>query len=124
MIELGDGVGPDTQHILLAIGTAQHKLRLGADRFDIEVAEGKPLTIKAGSAKFDISAGGDVTIEGNNITIKAKMALSVEGGTTASLKGTTQAAVQGMQVQVKADAAASVEASGPLTLKGAIVGIN
>jgi len=124
MIELADGEQPDQQHILLLIGTAAHKLRLGADRFDIEVAEGKPVTIKAGSAKFEISPTGDVTIEGNNVTIKAKAALDLEGGSKATLKGTAQTAVQGAQIQVKADATASVEAGGPLTLKGAMVAIN
>ncbi len=123
-IELADGDGPEQQHILLLVGTAEHKLRLGADRFDIELAEGKPLTIKAGSAKFDISSSGDVTIEGNNITVKAKAELKLEAGATATLKGTSQAAVQGAQVQVKADATGSVEAGGPLTLKGAMVAIN
>jgi uncharacterized protein involved in type VI secretion and phage assembly len=124
MIELADGDGPEQQHILLLVGTAAHKIRLGADRFDIEVAEGKPLTIKAGSAKFDISNSGDITIEGNNVTIKSKAELNLEGGAKATLKGNSQVAVQGAQVQVKADAMCGVEASGPLTLKGATVAIN
>ena len=123
-LEFADGAEPTMQHVLLQLGTKSHKLRLGADRFDIEVGEGVPLTIKAGSAKFDISQAGDITIEGNNITIKAKVALDLEGGTTAKLKGTAQTAVQGAQVQVKADGVGSVEAGGPLTIKGAIVGIN
>jgi uncharacterized protein involved in type VI secretion and phage assembly len=124
IVEFADGTGPSTQHILLGLGTAEHKLRLGADRFDIEVASGKPLTIKAGSAKFDISSSGDITIEANNITIKAQMALKLEAGTQAELKGTAQTAIQGAQVQVKADGVGSIEAGGPLTLKGAVVGIN
>jgi uncharacterized protein involved in type VI secretion and phage assembly len=124
VVELADGNDPTTQHILLALGTAEHKLRLGADRFDIEVAQGKPLTIKAGDAKFDISQAGDITIEANNITVKAKMALKLEAGTQAELKGTAQTAVQGAQVQIKADGVGSVEAGGPLALKGAMVAIN
>lgn len=123
IMELADGDDPATQHLLLQLGTAKHKLRLGADRFDIEVAQGKPITIKAGEAKFDISASGDVTIEGNNISIKAKANLDLEGVKTTT-KGTGQAIVQGAQVQVKADGVGSVEASGPLTLKGAMVAIN
>jgi hypothetical protein len=87
------------------------------------VAQGKPITIKAGEAKFDISASGDVTIEGTNISIKAKGNLDLEGVKTTA-KGTGQAIVQGAQVQVKADGVGSVEASGPLTLKGAVVAIN
>ena len=118
MIELADGEQPEQQHILLLIGTAAHKLRLGADRFDIEVAEGKPVSIKAGSAQFEINASGDVTIEGNNVTIKAKAALDLEGGSKATLKGAAQTAIQGAQIQIKADAMASVEAGAELALKG------
>lgn len=123
ILEIADGNSPDSQHILLVLGTAAHRLRLGADRFDVEVGSGKPVTIKAGSAKFDISASGDVTIEGNNVTIKASMALKLEGGTQATLKG-VQTAVQGMQVDVKSDGIGNVQAAGPLTLKGAMVAIN
>jgi uncharacterized protein (DUF2345 family) len=108
---------------MLKLGTAEHKVRLGADRFDIEVAKGKPITIKAGDAKFDISAIGDVTIEGNNVTIKAKMAVKVEALET-TMKAEVKASVQGAMVEVKGSATTSVEASGPLTLKGAIVQIN
>lgn len=123
MIEMADGDDPADQHILLLLGTQPHKLRLGADRFDIEVGQGKGLTIKAGDAKFDISSSGDVTIEGMNVTIKANSSLKLEGGTQAELKG-QQVAVQGTQVSVKADGMGSIEASGPLTVKGATVAIN
>jgi phage protein D/phage baseplate assembly protein gpV len=123
VIELADGDAPNEQHIMLKLGTAEHKVRLGADRFDIEVAKGKPITIKAGDAKFDISATGDVTIEGNNVTIKAKMAVKLEGLET-TMKAEVKASVQGAMVEVKGSATTGVEASGPLTLKGAIVQIN
>ncbi|MDP9091481.1 MAG: phage baseplate assembly protein V [Actinomycetota bacterium] len=123
MIEMADGTEPTEQHILLQLGTASHTLRLGADAFAIKMASGKPVSIQAGDAKFEITAAGDITMEANNITIKAKVALKMQGGTQAELKG-TQTAIQGTQVQVKADGVGSVEAGGPLTLKGAIVGIN
>jgi phage baseplate assembly protein gpV len=125
IVEFADGVEPAQQHVLLPLGTAAHKLRLGADRFDIEVEQGKGLTIKAGSAKFDISAAGDVTIEGNNVTIKANAAVTVEGNTQATIKSNTQTVVQSTaEVQVKGTATTSVESSGLLTLKGTMVAIN
>lgn len=125
IVEFADGMEPTEQHILLQLGNVSHKLRLGADRFDVEVAEGKGLTIKAGSAKFDISSTGDVTIEGNNITIKGTMGVTVQAATTATLKGDVDAVVEGaVEAKVKSDALASVEASGILTLKGTTVEIN
>jgi uncharacterized protein involved in type VI secretion and phage assembly len=123
IIELADGKTPDTQHVLIKLGTAEHSLRLGADNCTVEVASGKPITIKAGMAKFEITAQGDVAIQGANVNIKATQALNLEGP-RASLKATGQVQVQGGQVQVKGMGMTSVEASGPLTLKGITVAVN
>ena len=118
-IELADGDGPEQQHILLLVGTAAHKLRLGADRFDIELAEGKPLTIKRAGPVRSSTPSGDVTIEGNNITIKAKAELKLAGRREATLKGTSQTDGAGRAGpgQGRRDGAAS-RPGGPLTLKG------
>jgi uncharacterized protein involved in type VI secretion and phage assembly len=124
VIEFADGTTPTTQHIMLKLGNAEHKLRIGADRFDIEVAQGKPITIKSGSAMFDINAAGNISIEGKNVTIKADGNLLLQGGTKASLEANGQAVVQGAQVQVKGTTTTSVEATGPLTLKGITVAVN
>jgi uncharacterized protein involved in type VI secretion and phage assembly len=124
VIEIADGEGPATQHILLLLGTAQHKLRLGADAFDVEVASGKPVTIKAGTAKFEISGSGDVTIEGNNVTIKAKQNFKAEGMAGAAVTSNAQTQLEGTTVAVKAKASADVEGTGMLNLKGGMVKIN
>lgn len=123
VIELADGSGPTTQHVLLQTASG-HKMRLGADRFDIEVASGKPIAIKAGSAKFEIDEQSNVTIEGTKITLKATGQLSMEGQAGVEVKTTAKASVQGTMVEVKASGMGSVQADGPLTLKGAIVAIN
>jgi uncharacterized protein (DUF2345 family) len=110
--------------VLIKLGTAEHSIRLGADELTVEVAQGKPVTIKAGTAKFAISNAGDVTIEGNNVKIKANAELTLEG-TNTSVKGNAQTQVQGgAQVSVKSNGLASVEATGPLALKGAVVAVN
>jgi phage protein D/phage baseplate assembly protein gpV len=123
IIELADGITPATQHVLIKLGTAEHSLRLGADNFVLEVAAGKPLTIKAGTAKFDINAMGDIAIEGKNINIKATQALNMEAP-RATLKATGMVQVQGGQAQLKGMGPTSVEAGGPLTLKGITVAVN
>lgn len=124
VVELADGTGPTTQHVLIKLGNAEHKIRLGADRFDIEVAQGKPLTIKSGSAMFDINAAGNISIEGKNVTIKADGNLLLQGGTKSTLSANGQLQVDGATVDVKAQGMANVQASGPLALKGAMVNIN
>jgi uncharacterized protein involved in type VI secretion and phage assembly len=124
VIEFADGEQPTEQHVLIKLGTAEHKLRLGADRFDIEVADGKPLTIKAGSSMFDINAAGNISIEGKNVTIKADTNLLLQGGAKAVLESNAQTQVHGTKVDVKADGMGNVEAGGPLTVKGATVAVN
>ncbi len=123
IIEFSDGSEAAQSHVLLKLNPSGHRLRLGDDRFDIELAAGKPLTIKSGDAQFSISATGDVTIEGNNITIKAKQSVSVEG-TSAKLKGTADAGVEAASVSVKAQATAAIEGGATTTIKGAMVAIN
>jgi uncharacterized protein involved in type VI secretion and phage assembly len=124
ILEFGDGKTPDTQHILLLLGTAPHKLRLGADRFDIEIKDAKPVLIKSGQASFEITEAGDINIKANNINIQAQMNVKVEAQVEAQLKAAAQMQIQGAMLQVKADGVGNIEAGGPLAVKGAIVNIN
>jgi hypothetical protein len=124
VIEIADGEDPATQYIKLGLGTAAHTLLLGGEEFSVEVAQGKPVTIKAGSAQFEISAAGDVTIEGNNITLKAKQKVQIEGMAGAVLKSDAQAQVQGLTLDLKGQASGSIDGGGVLTVKGGMVQIN
>jgi len=124
VIEIADGEQPSQQHVLIKLGTAEHLIRVGADRFDIEVADGKPLTIKAGKAMFDINAGGNISIEGKNVTIKADANLLLQGGSKAVLESNAQTQITGGKLDIKANGMGNVEAGGPLSLKGATVAIN
>lgn len=124
VIELSDGSDPATQHLLLQLSTATHKIRLGADKLDIEVASGKPISIKSGSASFEIDASQNVTIKGNKVTIEAQTELALKGNSKVGVTSQGQLAVQGSMVAIKGQGTTSVEASGPLTLKGAMVAIN
>lgn len=124
VIELSDGTDPATQHVLLQLSTTTHKIRLGADKLEIEVASGKPVSIKSGTASFEIDASQNVTIKGNKVTIEAQTELALTGNSKVGVTSQGQLAVQGAMVSVKGQGTTSVEASGPLTLKGAMVAIN
>jgi phage baseplate assembly protein gpV len=126
VMELGDGTGPDKQHILLQLGDPEHKLRLGADRFDISMTDGKPLLIQAGQAKFEIDAQGNITIQGTSITMKAtEQAINIEASAgQATLKGMQGVAVQGLKVDIKADTQANIEGQAMTSIKGGVVMIN
>jgi uncharacterized protein involved in type VI secretion and phage assembly len=125
IFEFGEvGNDPTKSHVLIKLAGGQHKLRLGADRFDLEVASGKPISIKAGSAKFEITESGDVNIEGANISIKASAALSLEGNSQATVKASGTAELSGAQVSVKGSGTGTIDGGGMLTVKGGMVAIN
>jgi len=124
VIELADGTDPANQHIMLQLSTTTHKIRLGADKLEVEVASGKPVTVKSGSASIELDASGNVAIKGNKVTIEAQTELALTGNSKVGVTSQGQLAVQGSMVSVKGQGTTSVEASGPLTLKGAMVAIN
>jgi phage protein D/phage baseplate assembly protein gpV len=123
VLELGDGAGPDKQHILLKLGTIGHTLRLGADAMTIDLEQGKPFTLKAGNAKIAIDAQGNIAIEGVKITLKATQDVEVQG-LNVTTKAQVKAATSGAQVEIKAQAQAELSAGGPTAIKGAVVQIN
>jgi uncharacterized protein involved in type VI secretion and phage assembly len=122
VIELGDGLTPDKQHLLLRTKSG-HELRLGEDKFTLAMKENKPISITSGQAKFEIDAQGNVTIEGLKVTVKATQDVAIEATSTASLKGTTSTSVEGQQVEVKGTLT-TVEGQGQLSLKGGMVMVN
>ncbi len=124
VIELSDGTDPATQHVLLQLSEASHKVRLGADKLEVEVASGKPISIKSGNASFEIDASQNVTIKGTKVTIQADSELVLKGNSKVGVTSTGQLSMEGNMVAVKGQGTTQVEASGPLTLKGAMVAIN
>ncbi|WP_139983205.1 phage baseplate assembly protein V [Nocardioides litoris] len=123
VVELADGTSPAEQHVLITLEGKKDKIRLGKDQVDV-VSDGTPIKLTNGQASITLAKNGDVTIEGNNIELKAKSEIKLTATSKVTVKGNAGVAVQGAQVQVKADGVGSVEASGPLTLKGATVAIN
>ncbi|WP_372728646.1 phage baseplate assembly protein V [Nocardioides sp.] len=121
-LEFSDGDSPGEQHVQLALDDGT-RLRIGMDRIDLEISN-KPILVSNGGAKFELTQSGDVVLEGNNVTIKAKQNLTLEGAVNAKLKAGVAADIEGAQVSVKGQATTAVEATGTLTLKGGMVMIN
>jgi len=88
-IEMADGDKPTEQHVLVMLGSTKHKLRLGEDRFDLELQQGKPLSIKVGETSIVIADNGDMTLEARNINIKAKLNVTIEANAV-DIKGKSQ----------------------------------
>ncbi|QCW51925.1 hypothetical protein FE634_18700 [Nocardioides dongxiaopingii] len=123
MVELADGEQPGEQHILLQHQEKKHQIKISGEEVEV-ISDGLPITLSNGQAKVVLAKNGDITLDGNNIEIKAKAGIKVTANGQVAVKGTAGTEVGGSTVKVKADGMASVEASGPLTLKGAMVAIN
>lgn len=128
IMEFGDGSADTEQHIRFELKGAAHKLRLGKDKFDIEMPDGKAITIKAGSAEVSIAASGAITIKS-----KTGQKITVDAGTgDLELKGQNVKVTAMAGVDVKANAAVNIKGNAPstlesaaiLTVKGAMVKIN
>ena len=122
-VELGDGTAPAAQHIALMLAGGAHTVRLGKDKLTAEVPSGTPVTIKSGTASFDISDSGAITISGTKITLKAQQDVTIEG-LNITTKAKVKAATSATMFEATATATAKVSASGPLVLGGAIVKVN
>jgi uncharacterized protein involved in type VI secretion and phage assembly len=87
-----DGTSAEKRSISLGLGKdgkpgTDYKLRIGEDRFDIEVPEGKPIAIKAGAAQITFTDQKAIQISADAITIKADKDLTLEGQNV-KVKGT------------------------------------
>ncbi len=79
-----DGTDDKTRHIALGLGSGgkpgtDYRLRIGEDRFDIEVPEGKPISIKAGKAQITFTDSSSIEVKADNISIKAESDVAIEG---------------------------------------------
>ena len=122
-LEMSDGDGPKTQHVLLAAAGLKHSLRIGKDRADLQVPDGVPLKITSGASSIEFDGKGGITIDATTVTIKAKNKVEVSG-VEVSATATNALKLQGTQASLKGTAAGVVEAGGVLEVKGAMVKIN
>ncbi len=82
---------------------------------DVKLTNTGKTTIES-DGEISVKSKADLKMEGQNITIKAQMALNLEAGTQATLKGSAGAEVSGAKVDVKG--------SGPTTVKGNPIMLN
>ncbi|MGH9125325.1 MAG: VgrG-related protein [Acidimicrobiales bacterium] len=124
VMTLSDGSKPEDQFILLQLAGNQHTFKMSKKpQVDLTVPSGTPVNITAGSTKIAFADDGSISIEGLNVTIKAKEKFQVEclnGSVKASaqlaLEASTQAGLKGATIQIEGSAMTAV--------KGGIVQIN
>jgi phage protein D/phage baseplate assembly protein gpV len=122
-LEMSDGDSPAKKHIALELEDGANKVRLGADKTDIEVKSGNVFTIKSGSAKITIDGSGNISIEGGKIDLKATQDLSLKG-MNVNIKGDIGVKIEGTQVEVKGSGMGKFDGGGMTEIKGGMVKIN
>jgi phage baseplate assembly protein gpV len=116
-----DTAAGNKENVTVLLKDGKTKLYLGVDKVELW-ANDKSLEIKSGQASILLNMG-NVTIDANNITLKARQAVKVEGATV-DIAAQTQAKVTATMMDVKANATLNLEASGITSVKGALVKIN
>jgi phage protein D len=122
-IEMSDGDSPSKEHIAFELKDGANKVRLGADKTDIEVKSGNVFTIKSGSAKITIDGSGNIAIEGGKIDLKATQDLSLKG-MNVNIKADIGVKVEGTQVEIKGSGMGKFDGGGMTEIKGGMVKIN
>lgn len=123
VFEMADGDGDTNQHLLLKLADGKTRLRVGKDKVEVETPAGHPISLKSGQASITITDKGDITIAGNNITIKGEVNVKIEAKGGAEMKGAT-AKVEGQAQTTVKGAVTEISASGPAIVKGTPVQIN
>lgn len=100
MVEISD----DGKHIRL---TDEHKNEITMDKGGITLSSSKDITLKAkgnikmdATAKISGTAKQDVSLEGLNVNVQAKMGATVKGNATAELSASGQTTVKGAIVMI------------------------
>ncbi len=123
--EFSDGESDETTHVKIGVtDKALPLLRLGLDKADLEVANGKPIMIKAGDTTVEIDANGGVVITAKEISMKADNDIKIEGAKV-TIKGTNGVDIDGggSKVALK-PGQAEVSSSGTTAVKGTAVQLN
>lgn len=123
VIEMGDGDGPDQQHIALTLKGGEHLVRVGKDGLTAKMPSGQPISISAGDTKFEIDKSGNITLSGQTITIKAAQDVEISG-MNVKVKANAAVEASGAQVKLAGNGQAELSSGGMTSVKGASVAIN
>lgn len=111
VIILDDSQG--AEKIIIRDKTTKNEVVIDSATNTMSIKVDKDMTIDAKGAVTIKTSGGDMTLEANNVNLKAKMAMKMEGGTTMDLKAKTSMTVEGTASVTVKNAAAEIALSGP-----------
>lgn len=111
LIVLDDTDG--SEQIIIRDKTGENEIVIDSSNKALKVKIGGDVTLEAQGAITVKSTSKDITLDGNNLTFKAKQNVSVEANSNIDLKATAQCTVQGTAGVTVKNAAAQVALSGP-----------
>jgi phage baseplate assembly protein gpV/phage protein D len=110
-----------SRNISLLMPDGTTKLYLGADKVELW-ANDKPLQLKTGQASITMDQG-KITIDAQNIVLKAGQKISIEATQDLEMKGLNVKATAQVAAEIKGTMA-TLQGSGPTAVKGSPVQIN
>jgi hypothetical protein len=123
-ITIMDGSSAEEQYVKISLGGDDVRLHVGKDKVELVSNGGKPLEVKAGDSSMKLDGNGAMTLTSNSIKLDAKQDISIEGANV-TIKAKAEFKAEGTAgFTVKSSGPGTVEASAPLALKGAMVNIN
>lgn len=111
VIILDDNDG--AEKIIIRDKTGENEIEIASADKTLKVKIGGDVTLEAQGAITLKSASKDITLDSNNITLKAKQNVSVEANSNVDVKASAQCTVQGTAGVTVKNAAAQVALSGP-----------
>jgi phage protein D len=119
-LSMSDATGSEN-YIRLAHSSGKTALRFGIDESSLETEA--DFTVDSARA-VNIKGKSNITVEAQNITVKAGVKLVLEGGAGVEIKTNGQLKIDGSVVDVNAKGMVTVQGGGIAQLKGAMVKIN
>lgn len=116
--------GGDKDFVSIVLGDGKTTMLLATNKIEIIANSGKPIEVKNDKAKVVLTDSGDIQLEGENITIKAKQKIKIEGMDIAAKSQTGVKVEAGTILELKATAKAAIDGGTLAEIKGGMVKVN
>lgn len=123
-IRFSDGAADPDQFVKVHTVGNEATLLLGVQKIDLQ-ANGIPVKVYNEKGSIEITKDGDITLKGENITLKSTQNITIDAGANVEVKSKANTAVTAQaKLDLKATAPATLESSAITTVKGTMVNIN
>lgn len=124
-LTFSDGKDSSEQFVSIVLGDETTTLLLSKEKIELIANSGKPVEVKNDKAKVVLTGSGDLQLEAQNITIKAKQKITLEGTEIATKSKSGTKVEAGSTLDLKAQAKGSFDGGATAEIKAtAMVKIN